>query len=133
MKRALFVAAVSLLAACHGGASVVPSSESPAVSSGTFAVTRVYQPDWAGPVLFTPGLVPMKIPQHRFASVEGEWTIPKALPTINCSNRRETIDGSSLWIAIDGWAATYVAHQKVHGRWTTYRSSDILQAGTESD
>ncbi|HEY1428767.1 MAG TPA: G1 family glutamic endopeptidase, partial [Candidatus Tumulicola sp.] len=51
-----------------------------------------------------------------------------------CSNRRESVDGSSLWIAIDGWAATYVAHVKGRdGKWNTYRSSDILQAGTESD
>jgi hypothetical protein len=144
VKRTLWVVIVTMLAGCRGGSAFVPASDPAAATSRVLqpalstrfeppGVKRVYQPDWAGPVLFTPGLVPMKIPQHRFASVEGEWTIPEALPTINCSNPKESIDGSSLWIAIDGWAATYIAHQKVHGQWTTYRSSDILQAGTESD
>ena len=63
---------------------------------------RVYQPDWAGPVLFAPGARPMQIPRHRFRTIEGEWTVPFAKPTINCSNPLEPTDGSSLWIALDG-------------------------------
>jgi hypothetical protein len=98
------------------------------------AVKRVYQPDWAGPVLFAPGEVPMRIPAHRFHIVEGEWVVPKAQPTINCSNRHEPTDGSSLWIALDGWSATFKAHAKgMDGKWHTYDSTDILQAGSESD
>ena len=49
-------------------------------------VKRVYQPDWAGPVLFAPHQKPLRIPAHRFCAVEGEWTVPYAKPTINCSN-----------------------------------------------
>jgi hypothetical protein len=97
------------------------------------AVKRIYQPDWAGPVFFAPGQKPLKIPLHRFCSVEGEWIVPKARPTINCSNKWEQTDGSSLWIAIDGWSATFKAHQKKDGKWQTYNSTDILQAGSESD
>ena len=97
-------------------------------------LTRVYQPDWAGPVLFAPGEKPLRIPVHRFYRVEGEWTVPKALPTINCSNPSEPTDGSSLWIALDGWSATFKAHFKgKDGKWHTYDSTDILQAGSESD
>jgi hypothetical protein len=97
-------------------------------------VTRVYQPDWAGPVLFAPGAKPLQIPQHRFHIVEGEWIVPAARPTINCSNPKEQVDGSSLWIALDGWMATFVAHVKgKDGKYHTYDSSDILQAGSESD
>jgi len=98
------------------------------------AVTRVYQPDWAGPVLFAPGQVPLRIPRHRFCAVEGEWTVPAAKPTINCSNPHEPADGSSIWIAIDGWSATFKAHVKgKNGKYRTYDSTDILQAGSESD
>ncbi len=84
---------------------------------------RVTQPDWAGAVLFSPGAVNFVIPQHRFHSVEGEWVVPEAHPTINCSRPAEQEDGSSLWIAIDGWLGT--------DRRTN--STDILQAGSESD
>ncbi len=95
---------------------------------------RVIQPDWAGPVLFAPGAQPMHIPAHRFSIIEGEWTVPFARPTINCSNRFEQTDGSSLWIALDGWMSNYVAHAKgKDGKYHTYDSSDILQAGSESD
>src|ERR1700723_1152477 len=97
------------------------------------SIQRVYQPDWAGPVLFAPGARPLRIPAHRFCAVEGEWTVPKARPAINCSNRWEQTDGSSLWIAIDGWMATFKAHAKRGGKWHTYDSTDILQAGSESD
>jgi hypothetical protein len=97
-------------------------------------VERVYQPDWAGPVLFSPGAKPLQIPPHRFCAVEGEWIVPKARPTINCSNRWEPTDGSSLWIALDGWMATFKAHAKgKDGNYHTYDSTDILQAGSESD
>lgn len=97
-------------------------------------VKRVYQPDWAGPVLFAPHERPLRIPQHRFCAIEGEWNVPTAKPTINCSNPSEPIDGSSLWIAIDGWSATFIAHSRgKRGKWHTYPSTDILQAGTESD
>jgi hypothetical protein len=85
-------------------------------------------------VLFSPGATPLKIPPHRFCAVEGEWIVPKARPTINCSNRWEPTDGSSLWIAIDGWSATFKAHAKgKDGKYHTYNSTDILQAGSESD
>jgi hypothetical protein len=101
---------------------------------GAKPIARVYQPDWAGPVLFSPGAVSMKIPAHRFCAVEGEWTVPAAKPTINCFNPQEPTDGSSLWIALDGWLGTFKAHYKGRdGKWHTYDSSDVLQAGTESD
>jgi hypothetical protein len=103
------------------------------IASSHRSIQRVYQTDWAGPVLFAPGAKPLQIPAHRFCAVEGEWTVPKALPTINCSNRFEQTDGSSLWIAIDGWMATFKAHTKRDGQWHTYDSTDILQAGSESD
>jgi hypothetical protein len=97
-------------------------------------VRRVYQPDWAGPVLFAPHQIPLRVPAHRFCAIEGEWTVPTAKPTINCSNKDEPTDGSSLWIAIDGWSATFEAHYRgKDGKWHTYPSTDILQAGTESD
>jgi hypothetical protein len=76
----------------------------------------------------------MHIPAHRFCAVEGEWTVPAAKPTINCSNPNEPTDGSSLWIALDGWSGTFKAHAKrKDGKWYTYDSTDILQAGSESD
>jgi hypothetical protein len=103
------------------------------IASPHRSIQRIYQPDWAGPVLFAPGAKSLQIPAHRFCAVEGEWTVPKARPTINCSNRFEETDGSSLWIAIDGWMATFKAHAKRDGKWHTYDSTDILQAGTESD
>jgi len=97
-------------------------------------IERVYQPDWAGPVLFAPGAEPLRIPAHRFHIVEGEWVVPTARPTINCSNPTEQTDGSSLWIALDGWMATFKAHAKgKNGKYHTYESTDILQAGSESD
>lgn len=145
MRRALAVAVIVLSSACHGGAPLVPPAEAPLATSGILGgsvpdafedagVKRVYQPDWAGPVLFAPGQIPMKVPEHRFSSVEGEWVVPTVRPTINCFNPKESIDGSSLWIAIDGWSATYLAHQKLkNGKYETYRATDILQAGTESD
>lgn len=98
------------------------------------AAKRVYQPDWAGPVLFAPHQRPLRIPTHRFCAVEGEWIVPYAKPTINCANPYEPTDGSSLWIAIDGWSATFTAHYRgKNGKWHTYPSTDILQAGSESD
>jgi hypothetical protein len=98
------------------------------------APERVIEPDWAGAVLFAPGARPMRIPPRRFTVVEGEWTVPFAKPTINCSNRSEPTDGSSLWIALDGWMNTYKAHAKgKDGKYYAYDSSDLLQAGSESD
>jgi hypothetical protein len=95
---------------------------------------RVFQPDWAGAVLFAPGAQPMRIPQYRFSEVEAEWTVPVAKPTINCSNRWEPSDGSSLWVGLDGWMSTFVAHAKgKDGKYHTYDSTDVLQAGSESD
>jgi hypothetical protein len=95
---------------------------------------RVIQPDWAGPVLFAPGERSMHIPQRRFSTIEGEWVVPLAKPTINCDNRQEPIDGSSLWVGLDGWSGTFWAHYKgKDGQWHRYRSTDVLQAGTESD
>jgi hypothetical protein len=160
INRLTVVAILSFLTACNGsgiGAQGLPASN-PTTESNQSAmrmraagaahypldvafapaqsspVARVYQPDWAGPVLFAPDQKPMHIPTHRFHIVEGEWVVPKALPTINCSNRYESTDGSSLWIAIDGWSATFKAHAKGKGgKWYTYDSTDILQAGSESD
>lgn len=145
--RGLVVAAlVASLTACNGGASAVvpppvaPVSACNAAPSGRTVPTpatqirRIYQPDWAGPVLFAPGQVSLRIPKRRFCAVEGEWTVPYAKPTINCSNPNEPVDGSSLWIAIDGWSGTFRAHQRGRdGKWHTYPSTDILQAGSESD
>ncbi|MGC1760081.1 MAG: hypothetical protein WA742_12065, partial [Candidatus Cybelea sp.] len=84
------------LVGCNAGGGFAPAEprETPATacegSSSTLvpAVTapkRIYQPDWAGPVLFASGQVSMKIPAHRFCAVEGEWVVPFAKPTINCS------------------------------------------------
>jgi hypothetical protein len=133
---AAVVAAVSVwvLAAC-AGEGLAPGRIAPNQPQlNAASIPRVYQPDWAGPVLFAPGQKPLRIPEHRFRVVEGEWTVPKAKPTINCSNPSEQEDGSSLWIAIDGWSATFKAHVKgKDGKWHTYPSTDILQAGTESD
>jgi len=95
---------------------------------------RVWQADWAGPVLFAPDAKSMKIPARRFSQVEGEWTVPFAKPTINCTNKWESYDGSSIWIALDGWLGTFWAHERLpDGSWHRYRSTDILQAGSESD
>jgi Peptidase A4 family len=81
-----------------------------------------------------PAKKPLRVPAHRFCAIEGEWTVPAAKPTINCTNPHEPTDGSSLWIAIDGWSATFKAHVKgKDGKWHTYPSTDILQAGSESD
>ncbi|HEX3671525.1 MAG TPA: G1 family glutamic endopeptidase [Candidatus Cybelea sp.] len=148
MRALVFAALVASLAACNGGA-VTPVTGPPATPASsacgaapqgavapapTAQIRRVYQPDWAGPVLFAPGQVSLRIPAHRFCEVEGEWTVPYAKPTINCSNRHEPVDGSSLWIAIDGWSGTFRAHQRgKDGKWHTYPSTDILQAGSESD
>lgn len=163
LARALAVTAiVAAVAACNTGGAVAPidniatpslggcdSGPPPdvaateripasAIGSDETAETarwkRVYQPDWAGPVLFAPHQRPLHVPEHRFCAIEGEWTVPYAKPTINCSNRHEPFDGSSLWIAIDGWSATFIAHSRGRdGKWHTYPSTDILQAGTESD
>lgn len=154
MKKAAPVLVLACVAAgCRGNASMLPAQsaiqaeqyqlEQRVANSARRAldvdfvpqsVKRVYQPDWAGPVLFSPGAKPLQIPAHRFASVEGEWIVPAARPTINCSNPKEPTDGSSLWIALDGWSATFKAHVKgKDGKWHTYDSTDILQAGTESD
>lgn len=143
---------VAVLAACAGQDAVTPAPAAPDqawiraaasarrpldvafIPASGRSIRRVYQPDWAGPVLFAPDEKPLRIPNHRFHIVEGEWVVPKVLPTINCSNRYEQEDGSSLWIAIDGWSATFMAHYKAkNGKWHTYPSTDILQAGSESD
>lgn len=133
----------ALVAGCSTSAPVAPVT--PAAPLGlrpldahfetlpTNGIPRVYQPDWAGPVLFAPGEKPLKIPAHRFAIIQGEWVVPKARPTINCSNPHEPEDGSSLWMGLDGWSATFIAHYKKDGKWYTYPSTDVLQAGTESD
>jgi hypothetical protein len=106
----------------------VPAPQAPATPA------RVIQPDWAGAVLFAPGAQPLRIPRDRFSTVEGEWIVPHAKPTINCSNPHEQTDGSSLWIALDGWMSTFIAHQRrKNGSWHRYQSTDILQAGSESD
>jgi hypothetical protein len=153
MRTAAAILAVfCALAACGGNAAIAPALTVPdpallhAVASARHPLDvafvpeparnarRVYQPDWAGPVLFAPDERPLRVPAHRFEAVEGEWVVPPARPTINCSNRHEPEDGSSLWIALDGWSATFLAHYKTKdGKWRTYPSTDILQAGSESD
>jgi hypothetical protein len=154
------VALTAPVAACNAGGTLAPANGAPApaalaceagppaevTASERFPVEasfgqpdrgrveRIYQPDWAGPVLFAPHQKPLRVPARRFCAIEGEWTVPFAKPTINCSNPDEPIDGSSLWIAIDGWSATFKAHYKTKdGKWRTYPSTDILQAGSESD
>jgi hypothetical protein len=124
------VASACVLASCFSGAAVTPAPvvldrawlraaaaaryplDVSFVPVAARSIPRIYQPDWAGPVLFARGEKPLQIPAHRFHVVEGEWIVPKALPTINCSNKHEQEDGSSLWIAIDGWSATFEAHFK---------------------
>jgi hypothetical protein len=153
MRATATLAGVALtLAACGGRSTFAPAPVEPDqawlramaaarqpieaefIPAPATSIRRVYQPDWAGPVLFAPNEKPLRIPVHRFHVVEGEWIVPKALPTINCSNRYEQEDGSSLWIAIDGWSATFEAHVRgKDGKWHTYPSTDILQAGSESD
>jgi hypothetical protein len=137
-----FVALVifaAFLTGCRGSGSVLPTQDAfrPGLDDESVparGIARVYQPDWAGAVLFSPGAVPLQIPTHRFRVVEGEWIVPKARPTINCSNPKEQTDGSSTWIALDGWMATFKAHAKgKNGKYHTYDSTDILQAGSESD
>ncbi len=146
---AALAAIAGSFAACNGNAvppaaiggvttgsacSAAPDSDRRSMAAPQSATARVYQPDWAGPVLFAPGAKPLRIPPHRFCAVEGEWTVPKAHPTINCYNPKEPTDGSSLWIALDGWMATFKAHAKGEdGKYHTYDSTDILQAGSESD
>jgi hypothetical protein len=94
--------------------------------------SRVYTLGWAGYVLYSPGEVNLEIPHHRFQTIEGEWIIPSALPTINCSLRNkkgqvlEPTDGSSIWVGLDGWGETY---REPDGT----PSTDILQAGSETD
>ena len=87
---------------------------------------RVYQTGWAGYVLYAPDEKPLVIPKKRFAEIEAEWIVPNALPTINCKNRNLLqVDGSSIWIGLDGWSATFT---EPNGRPNT----DVLQAGTET-
>jgi hypothetical protein len=144
MRELILAVLVASLTACNGTAvtppPIAPVSACDAAPGGAAAapeaapIRRVYQPDWAGPVLFAPGQVSLRIPAHRFCAVEGEWIVPYAKPTINCYNRHEPTDGSSLWIAIDGWSGTFKAHARgKNGKWYTYPSTDILQAGSESD
>lgn len=158
-RSCIAVTIVAALVACNGNGALSPVTSGPGspflcdaappitlmaiarspldvafVPSQPAPVKRVYQPDWAGPVLFAPAELPLRIPAHRFCAVEGEWIVPTAKPTINCSNPAEPTDGSSLWIAIDGWSATFKAHAKgKNGKYYSYDSTDILQAGSESD
>ncbi len=108
-----------------------PISNSAQMTQG---IKRIYQSGWAGGVLFGEGARPLRVPPHRFKTIEAEWIVPHAKPTINCSDPNESVDGSSIWIGIDGWMATFKAHERGrNGKWHTYDSTDVLQAGTESD
>jgi hypothetical protein len=74
----------------------------------------IYLNGWAGYIL-----VPNpQTPAIRFSTIEGEWVVPNALPTINCDFKKIQEDGSSLWIGMDGWSQT--------------NDNDVLQAGTET-
>lgn len=123
-------AAISLIAFCLTPPSKVSAQIQPADSSATFSSEfsphRVYQPGWAGYILYAPGQVPLQIPQNRFQTIEADWTVPSALPTINCDDKNEQTDGSSIWIGIDGWSSTFTGPGGS-------MSSDVLQAGTETD
>lgn len=136
VPAALFFSVLTACARSNGPAEVLPTpmSDVAFVSKLEAQTKRVYQSAWAGAVLFSPGAKNLRIPEHRFQVIEGEWVVPYVRPTINCSNRAEPTDGSSIWIGIDGWMATFKAHARGHnGTWHTYDSTDVLQAGTESD
>jgi peptidase A4-like protein len=81
---------------------------------------------WAGYVLYPQGQVPLVPPSNPFTIIEGEWVVPNAAPTIDCSDLSEQTDGSSIWVALDGWSDTF---RDPNGTADT----DILQAGTETD
>jgi hypothetical protein len=84
---------------------------------------------WAGYILYAPGQVPLKHPATPFTTIEAEWIVPKAAPTIDCSNSLEQLDGESIWVGLDGWSATYKDPPADGGG----NDTDILQAGTETD
>lgn len=92
--------------------------------SGNATLKMQWQASWAGYILYTPGYQPAVEPQAPFQSIEAQWTVPSALPTINCDlDPPESSDGSSIWIGLDGWGQTLLTNP-----WT-----DVLQAGTETD
>lgn len=141
MMALTFAIPRSLLAQAHQG---TPAESSASAGS---SLKFVYQPSWAGYILYAPGYVPLQVPAARFQAIEAEWTVPSALPTINCKpvvgtdtsnggtstdagdaakKRRERTDGSSIWIALDGWGETFTDPKG-------NASTDLLQAGTETD
>ena len=88
--------------------------------------------DWAGYILYAPNQVPEQIPDARFTTIEADWIVPDATATIDCSTDwpKEKIDGSSIWIGLDGWSDTYYDSP---GGPPGVQDTDILQAGTETD
>jgi hypothetical protein len=91
--------------------------------------TKKWTGDWAGYILHASDQVPLVHPDAPFTIIEGQWVVPAALPTIDCSNPNEPVDGSSIWIGLDGWSATYKDPPEDGGN----NDTDILQAGTETD
>jgi hypothetical protein len=90
--------------------------------------TKKFQCCWAGYILYAPGQVPLQFPNTPFTTIEAEWVVPDATPTIDCSNPKEQLDGSSIWIGLDGWSYTYNDAPP-----SGAADTDILQAGTETD
>jgi hypothetical protein len=108
-------------------------------NSSTSAPTKVYLNGWAGYILYSPNSQPLKIPHNRFYTIGAEWVVPSAQPSINCDLMGwlntgtewekevvEPLDGSSIWLGIDGWMSTY---QAPNGS----EYGDVLQAGTETN
>jgi hypothetical protein len=128
------LATSNLLAQAYAPALTEDSSSSSLATRPATQQRFVYQNGWAGYILYAPGNLPPsgQTPKARFKSIEAEWIVPSAAPSINCDltgwfeyNGQWTNqvvvpqDGSSIWIGIDGWL-----YEGVH--------SDVLQAGTET-
>jgi hypothetical protein len=98
----------------------------------------VYQTGWAGYIFYAPGSLQSRTatPTTPFKTIEAEWIVPSAGPSINCDltgwfqNNNGTWsngvvvpqDGSSIWVGLDGWLSDGAKGA----------NTDILQAGTES-
>jgi Peptidase A4 family len=124
-RIAISLIAFSLTPPCKVSAQIQLVDPGEPLSSGS-SPNRVYQPGWAGYIIYAPGQVPLQIPQNRFQTIEADWTVPSAVPTINCDDKHEQTDGSSIWIGLDGWSSTFTGPDGSI-------SSDVLQAGTETD
>jgi len=131
----LYARATNNLSAQTHVPALTENSPSPAAQDSSTSKQRfVYQNGWAGFILYAPdSLSPNgQPPKERFKSIEAEWVVPNAAPSINCdltgwfeyggrwSNQVVVPqDGSSVWLGIDGWI--YEGER-----------SDVLQAGSET-